>query len=98
MTAIPDKVEGTPLTDVLLVNIKLLTLSELKLITDHVRPHSVRFAADPTDKKRAEGPSTGLIWARPALAHALVPCLCKRFHNLVLSTPNPRPSVSDICP
>ena len=37
MTAIPDKVEGTPLTDVLLVNIKLLTLAELKLITDHVR-------------------------------------------------------------
>ncbi len=34
MTAIPDKVEGTPLTDVLLVNIKLLTLAELKLITD----------------------------------------------------------------
>ena len=40
MTAIPDKVEGTPLTDVLLVNIKLLTLSELKLITDHVRSHA----------------------------------------------------------
>lgn len=29
------QVEGMPLTDVLLVNIKLLTLPELKLITDH---------------------------------------------------------------
>lgn len=28
------QVEGMPLTDVLLVNIKLLTLPELKLITD----------------------------------------------------------------
>ena len=32
--AIPDKIDGMPLTDVLLVNIKLLTLQELKLITD----------------------------------------------------------------
>lgn len=30
----PEKVEGMPLTDVRLVNIKLLTLAELKLITD----------------------------------------------------------------
>ncbi len=45
VTAIPDKVEGTPLTDVLLVNIKLLTLSELKLITDHVRPGPTRSRA-----------------------------------------------------
>lgn len=37
MTAIPEKVSGMPLTDVLLVNIKLLTLAELKLITDQVR-------------------------------------------------------------
>jgi len=33
-SVVPDKVEGMPLTDVLLVNIKLLTLPELKLITD----------------------------------------------------------------
>jgi hypothetical protein len=33
-TSVPDKVDGMPLTDVLLVNIKLLTLPELKLITD----------------------------------------------------------------
>ena len=31
---IPEKIEGMPLTDVLLVNIKLLTLQELKLITE----------------------------------------------------------------
>jgi hypothetical protein len=31
---VPDKVEGMPLTDVLLINIKLLTLQELKLITE----------------------------------------------------------------
>ena len=31
---VPDKVADTPLTEVLLVNIKLLTLEELKLITD----------------------------------------------------------------
>ena len=30
----PDKIEGMPLTDVRLVNIKLITLSELKLITE----------------------------------------------------------------
>ena len=30
----PDRFEGMPLTDVLLVNIKLLQLSELKLITE----------------------------------------------------------------
>lgn len=30
----PVSIEGTPLTEVLLVNIKLLTLSELRLITD----------------------------------------------------------------
>lgn len=30
----PSKIEGMPLTDVLLVNIKLLTLPELKLITE----------------------------------------------------------------
>lgn len=33
-TAVPEKIEGMPLTDVRLVNIKLLTLAELKLITD----------------------------------------------------------------
>lgn len=31
---VPDKIEGMPLTDVRLVNIKLISLSELKLITD----------------------------------------------------------------
>ena len=31
---VPDRFEGMPLTDVLLVNIKLLTLKELKLITE----------------------------------------------------------------
>jgi len=31
---VPNKVEGMPLTDVLLINIKLLTLQELKLITE----------------------------------------------------------------
>ena len=31
---IPEKIEGMPLTDVLLVNIKLLMLQELKLITE----------------------------------------------------------------
>lgn len=30
----PDKIEGMPLTDVRLVNIKLISLPELKLITD----------------------------------------------------------------
>lgn len=30
----PNKIEDMPLTDVLLVNIKLLTLPELKLITE----------------------------------------------------------------
>ncbi len=34
LAGIPNKIEGMPLTDVLLVNIKLLTLQELKLITD----------------------------------------------------------------
>jgi hypothetical protein len=33
---VPNKIEGMPLTDVLLVNIKLLSLAELKLITDQV--------------------------------------------------------------
>ena len=33
-TLFPSNVEGMPLTDVLLVNIKLLTLQELKLITE----------------------------------------------------------------
>lgn len=32
--AMPERFEGMPLTDVLLVNIKLLTLTELKLITE----------------------------------------------------------------
>ncbi|KAK9796637.1 hypothetical protein WJX73_006128 [Symbiochloris irregularis] len=32
--ALPERFEGMPLTDVVLVNIKLLTLNELKLITD----------------------------------------------------------------
>ena len=31
---VPGRFEGMPLTDVLLVNIKLLTLAELKLITE----------------------------------------------------------------
>ena len=31
---VPPAIENTPLTEVLLVNIKLLTLSELRLITD----------------------------------------------------------------
>jgi hypothetical protein len=31
---VPEKIEGMPLTDVRLVNIKLITLSELKLITE----------------------------------------------------------------
>lgn len=31
---VPGKISGMPLTDVLLVNIKLLTLPELKLITE----------------------------------------------------------------
>lgn len=31
---VPSKIEGMPLTDVLLINIKLLTLQELKLITE----------------------------------------------------------------
>lgn len=31
---IPSSLEGMPLTDVLFVNIKLLTLQELKLITE----------------------------------------------------------------
>ena len=31
---VPDKIEGMPLTDVRLVNIKLISLPELKLITD----------------------------------------------------------------
>lgn len=33
-SVVPERVEGMPLTDVLLVNIKLLTLPELKLITE----------------------------------------------------------------
>lgn len=33
-TSMPERFEGMPLTDVLLVNIKLLTLTELKLITE----------------------------------------------------------------
>ena len=31
---VPEKIDGMPLTDVKLVNIKLITLSELKLITE----------------------------------------------------------------
>lgn len=31
---VPSKIDGMPLTDVLLINIKLLTLQELKLITE----------------------------------------------------------------
>lgn len=31
---VPEKIEGMPLTDVRLVNIKLISLPELKLITD----------------------------------------------------------------
>lgn len=33
-SGVPSKIEGMPLTDVLLINIKLLTLQELKLITE----------------------------------------------------------------
>lgn len=34
VAGVPARVEGMPLTDVLLINIKLLTLQELKLITE----------------------------------------------------------------
>jgi len=34
VAGIPEKIDGMPLTDVRLVNIKLITLAELKLITE----------------------------------------------------------------
>ena len=33
-SGVPDKIDGMPLTDVRLVNIKLISVTELKLITD----------------------------------------------------------------
>jgi hypothetical protein len=48
----PDRIEGMPLTDVLLVNVKLLTLAELQAITSRGAPGRAALDAELTGRGR----------------------------------------------
>lgn len=48
----PDRIEGMPLTDVLLVNVKLLTLAELQAITSRGAPGRAALDAALTGRGR----------------------------------------------